>query len=144
MLGHIALSTPYGGSFALINYLDCFGTGLLKPNIWKWLVVCILQMTLVEMLGLIFCFGINVGALVSPIVGQLGLTLTSFRIFFGRSYWYISSVCITILVKTVENTSKDSLSYRSNWIWRIKVYLQKQLLLLQLPLILIIMNLLNA
>ena len=148
MLGHIALSTPYGkGALLLSIILIVLGTGLLKPNVSEMVGSLYSSNDPRRDAGFnIFVFGINVGALVSPIVvGQLGFnvnfhlgfSLAAIGMFFGLlQYWLDGRKYL----------SKDSL-YPTDPIEsdELKGLLTKTVIgIAAIALILIIMNLLNA
>ena len=148
MLGHIALSTPYGkGALLLSIVLIVLGTGLLKPNVSEMVGSLYSSNDPRRDAGFnIFVFGINVGALVSPIVvGQLGFnvnfhlgfSLAAIGMFFGLlQYWLDGRKYL----------SKDSL-YPTDPIEsdELKGLITKTVIgIAAIALILIIMNLLNA
>lgn len=94
MLGHIALSLPFGKSalFVAIVFI-IFGTGLLKPNISEMVGSLYDKQDARRDAGFsIFVFGINFGAFIAPIIvgyfGQevnfhLGFSLAAVGMFFG-------------------------------------------------------------
>lgn len=99
MLGHIALSTPFGQAALLISIiLIVLGTGLLKPNVSEMVGALYSDDDPRIDAGFnIFVFGINMGAFIAPIlVGQvgmkinfhLGFSLAAIGMFFGLiQYW---------------------------------------------------------
>lgn len=100
MLGHIALSTPFGSTALFISIgLIVIGTGLLKPNVSEMVGELYGETDPRRDTGFtIFVFGINMGAFISPILvgylGQkvnfhLGFSLAAIGMFFGLLQYYI-------------------------------------------------------
>ncbi|KRM95988.1 Di- tripeptide transporter [Liquorilactobacillus aquaticus DSM 21051] len=147
MLGHIALSTPFGRTALFISMgLIVIGTGLLKPNVSTMVGDLYGETDPRRDTGFtIFVFGINTGAVISPILvgylGQninfhLGFSLAAIGMFFGLLQYYIDGK---------KYLSKDSL-YPSDPIdpEELKGLLQKILIfVVSLSLIFIIMSLFN-
>ncbi|MWT30622.1 oligopeptide:H+ symporter, partial [Escherichia coli] len=94
MLGHIALALPFGAPALFISIaLIVIGTGLLKPNVSEMVGGLYTEEDIRRDSGFsIFVFGINLGALIAPLlvgwVGahvnfHVGFSLAAIGMFFG-------------------------------------------------------------
>ena len=96
--GHIVLATPFGVPALFVSImLIVFGTGMLKPNVSGMVGHLYSKLTYVEMQASPFLHGINIGALIAPLVvgtlGQeynyhLGFSVAAVGMFFGLLQYY--------------------------------------------------------
>ncbi|ABJ68562.1 MULTISPECIES: peptide MFS transporter [Pediococcus] len=100
MFGHIALSLPFGGAALLVSIaLIVAGTGMLKPNVSEMVgSLYSVEDTRRDAGFSIFVFGINLGALLAPIIVSwvgfnmsfhAGFSLAAIGMFFGLVQYYI-------------------------------------------------------
>ncbi|KRN82725.1 peptide MFS transporter [Pediococcus ethanolidurans] len=100
MLGHIALALPFGAPALFISIaLIVVGTGLLKPNVSEMVGGLYTEEDIRRDSGFsIFVFGINLGALIAPLlvgwVGahinfHVGFSLAAIGMFFGLLQYYL-------------------------------------------------------
>ena len=148
MLGHIALSLPFGTPALLISIgLIVIGTGMLKPNVSEMVGALYSPEDTRRDAGFsIFVFGINLGALLAPLVVSwfgfnisfhAGFSLAAIGMFFGLLQYYFDGK---------KYLSKDSL-YPADPIQpdEVKKYGFKTLIgVIVLALILIFMAMANA
>ena len=70
--GHIVLATPFGVPALFVSImLIVFGTGMLKPNVSGMVGHLYSKLTYVEMQASPFYMGINIGALIAPLLSEL-------------------------------------------------------------------------
>lgn len=102
MIGHIVLATPFGVSALFVSiFFIVIGTGMLKPNVSDMVGHLYSKTDLRRDSGFsIFYMGINIGALVAPLVvgtlGQeynyhLGFSIAAIGMFFGLVQFYYKS-----------------------------------------------------
>lgn len=109
--GHIVLATPFGVPALFVSImLIVFGTGMLKPNVSGMVGHLYSKTDLRRDAGFsIFYMGINIGALIAPLVvgtlGQeynyhLGFSVAAVGMFFGLLQYYFKDVNLLLgLVK---------------------------------------------
>ncbi|KRN92330.1 peptide MFS transporter [Pediococcus stilesii] len=100
MFGHIALSLPFGSAALLISIgLIVAGTGMLKPNVSEMVgSLYSVEDTRRDAGFSIFVFGINLGALLAPLIVSwvgfqinfhAGFSLAAIGMFFGLIQYYL-------------------------------------------------------
>ena len=100
MFGHIALSLPFGSAALLVSIaLIVIGTGMLKPNVSEMVgSLYSVEDTRRDAGFSIFVFGINLGALLAPLIVSwvgfqisfhAGFSLAAIGMFFGLVQYYL-------------------------------------------------------